>query len=385
MSEPSVAAPANPSSGAVRPTPFNAAMTAIGKALESKASPSQPTKAPESQPAPTNQALEGEASPEVEESAAAGPAEEAGAPSETENAPEDPGQQQTEEPAPLPESLDDIAKALEVDADKLGAMRVTVKTADGTEQVTLSELMAGHLRQGDYTRKTKEIAEQRRAIEARDAQIQQTWNAKLQSLDQLTEALTAQVQRGPTEADFAKYADRDNPEYNLELYLQHKVRYDAQVKALTEARAARQAEAQRQQQELYRKAVETRAEQQRLLGNALPELRKPDSLSKFHAEMSETLQGYGYETPEINAFVSGPFDHRQVLIVADAMKWRQMQKGKTKVEKQIKALPPVVKPGAAKPRVNPADEKIKALRSRLQRGRGTKADAEVLIAQALRR
>ena len=71
------------------------------------------------------------------------------------------------------ETLDDIAKALGVDAESLLAnLKMRIKVNGEERLVSLKEAQTGHQLEADYRRKTTELAEQRRAVEQDFAQRQ---------------------------------------------------------------------------------------------------------------------------------------------------------------------------------------------------------------------
>jgi hypothetical protein len=95
---------------------------------------------------------------------------------------ETPSESPVEQPEPDADGGDELAKAmLDVEddmdtpdspGDKPGdiwAQEVQFDTADGPVTATVEELKAGYLRQGDYTRKTQAIADERKNLESADA------------------------------------------------------------------------------------------------------------------------------------------------------------------------------------------------------------------------
>lgn len=54
---------------------------------------------------------------------------------------------------------------LEIDSPEFWSQTIVVETSDGPAQVTFDDLRKGYMRQADYTRKTQELASQRRVTE----------------------------------------------------------------------------------------------------------------------------------------------------------------------------------------------------------------------------
>jgi len=78
----------------------------------------------------------------------------------------------------------------EVEEEELEETRYTVKAAGEEKEVTLEELMQGYQLGADYTKKTQELAENRKAVEAEARaiieakQVRDTYAQRLQSIEQ---------------------------------------------------------------------------------------------------------------------------------------------------------------------------------------------------------
>jgi len=86
-------------------------------------------------------------------------------------------------------------------------------------------------------------------------------------------------------------------------------------------------------------------EQARTLQQEIPELADPEKGSKMKEQLVRTgVETYGYTPEEMSQIM----DARAVKVLADAMKYRQLQEGKGKAVEKTKNARPVVKPGAKK-------------------------------------
>ena len=111
---------------------------------------------------------------------------------------------------------------------------------------------------------------------------------------------------------------------------------------------------QAQQQGMAQRA---RAEEQALLAR-LPEWRNAEkALPEKQAIARDLTDAYGFTAEEVGSLI----DHRMLLVARDAMKYRELQRTKGEKTKQVRAAPPVVKPGAVV-KTNPKAEftKVKA-------------------------
>ena len=99
--------------------------------------------------------------------------------------PEEPGQHAEAEPEPQEAEPEEQAEDDPV---------VTVKINGQDVDVKLSELKNGYQRQADYTRKTMEVAEQRKTAESEISKARQERQQYMQGLNQATALLQAQLQ-----------------------------------------------------------------------------------------------------------------------------------------------------------------------------------------------
>lgn len=164
--------------------------------------------------------------------------------------------------------------------------------------------------QADYTRKTQEVAETRKALEAQQAAIAQQAEAQKANLQEYVRLAAiddrlAQFQR----IDWATL-DRDDPvraqalgrEFSMLTYAQR------ELKDHLSAKEAQALEAQRS--DTAKKLQEGRAALAKAIPNFTPELAK---------NLRDHGTSYGFSAEE----VSGIQDARQVQVLHDAYLWRQ--------------------------------------------------------------
>ena len=206
-------------------------------------------------------------------------------------------------------------------------------TVDGTElSVNLEELIQGYQRNADYTRKTQELAQERNQSSEFVERSKKDVEAKLQKLDQLNNAAQAQLQQEYAEVDFEKLYDEDPVEAAR---LEHKMR----------KKHEQLAQVQQQTQELQSQEFNKYlGEQQKLLSQKIPEFIDEQKGPRFKQQMRDYLGNIGFNDTEINSV----YDHRYVMLVKDAMSYRNLQKAKPGIKKKVANAPKVVKGGVAK-------------------------------------
>lgn len=275
------------------------------------------------------------------------------------------------EPEAKPSTWKDVAAKLGADPAELAA-DVVIETKDG-ERVSVAELIRGHLRESDYTRKTSQLAEERKSAEHLHQQASAVWTQKLQEAGALVQYLESQMQ-GPSQQELDRLLELDPAEYVRTADKQKRTR-----EALDQAKAALRQASERTQYESQQKQQAYRVEQQNLLKQKVEEYRDTKKAIEFEQGMFKYLGDVGYNAQEIEQFSKSPFDHRDILVIRDAAKWRQFQAGKDKVTTAIKDKPPVtMKPGPAKGKPS-EQETIDSSRTRIRNARSdlTRRDAAI--------
>ena len=214
--------------------------------------------------------------------------------------------------------------------------RFTVKAAGEEKEVTLEELMQGYQLGADYTKKTQEVAEQRKALEAEQQavieakHVRDTYAQRLQAIEQF---LTS---------------GEDSPEQLAEMKENDPIGYAVKVAELTEKKE-QLAQVRSEQQRL---AQQQQAEQQRNLANFVQQ--EATKLSQVLPEFSDKAKGeqvrneirnYGKNVGFTDQELASVYDSRHVLILHKAMMYDKLQKSKPNVTKKVAQAPKMVKSG----------------------------------------
>lgn len=203
-----------------------------------------------------------------------------------------------------------------------------------TYRVKQSELRDGYMRQDDYQRKTATLAEQRRAVEAAQQQIEQERTQAANQLDVLIDGLYKQLVGD--QQQLAKLIEEDPQEYlRQQAAMQQRSAQLQQAMAQRQALQGRQSEAEQAKQREWRQA-----EREKLL-DKLPHWADEKKAAPEQQEIAEYLSEIGYSADELNELV----DHRALLVARDAAKYRQMQRAKEKRSREVTRKP--IRPGAA--------------------------------------
>jgi len=283
-----------------------------------------------------------------------------------------------EEPAELEvaDDGDDSEEAEEQLADDGEEQDVFEVTLPGGEkaEVTLDELAKGYSRQSDYTRKTEQVAAERRELAAeRDTVSQAVENERQQyqaALAELVREAGINLQREEN-VDWDKLRDEDPIEFASKW---------ADHQRKVEAYRASQYEMGRQQQqnEAAQKAQHGEfLQQQRVsLVEMIPDFANTEKAEAMQNNMREFLTSSygGFEDAEINNIV----DARHVALINDAMQWRKLQSQAVATTKKVSRLPKIVKPSASRGRSDVDAEQSAKLSNQARRS-GSVEDAAAAL------
>jgi len=243
------------------------------------------------------------------------------------------------------------------EADEEEQPQVFTVKVDGKEvEVTLDELQQGYSRTQDYTRKTQQIAETRKAVEAEAAAIR----AEREQYAQLLGALQQQLESaGEQPVDWDRLYAEDPIEW---------VRQRELVRDKQERQAAIQSEQQRLSQLTAQQQAEemkaTLAQQQAALIQAVPEWKDEKKAKAEKALLIEFGQKVGYSEDELK----NVFDHRAVVTLRKAALYDQMVSKRKDIKPVVNNGPRPVKPSAAG-RVSPTTEGTRAKQRLAKTGR----------------
>ena len=236
-------------------------------------------------------------------------------------------------------------------------------TIDGTDyEVTQDELIQGYQRNADYTRKTQELAVEKQQSSDFVERSKKDVETKLARLDQLNQAAQSQLQQEYAQIDFEKLYEEDPAEAAR---LEHKMRKkNEQLQQV-------QKQTQELQTQEFSKYLE---EQQKQLSVKVPEMNHPEKGSEFKKQMRNYLSSVGFNNQEIDSV----YDHRYVLLVKDAMNYRNLQKAKPEIKKKAVNAPKVVRGGVSKSKGQQQAEVRRQQLSKLRKT-GKVADAAKLF------
>jgi hypothetical protein len=248
-------------------------------------------------------------------------------------------------------------------------------TVNGEEvAVSLDELLSGYSRQSDYTRKTQEIATDRKEMEA----LQQQYNSEVQQIQQerqqYMEALTNVISNHGAELekfsniDWNTLRENDPIEYvtTREQYREAQEKVQVMHNQRAQAQQIQQAEMNKAQHQMLQ------VEKGKLV-EAIPEWSDPEKQKELAANLQSYAKGQGFTEEELNSLV----DHRSVLVLLKAQKYDQLHNSDVK-SKKLKNKPKVIRSGTGTTSKTTSKSKRAAKMKRLQ-GSGHVDDAASIL------
>ena len=277
-------------------------------------------------------------------------------------------QQETEQ---VEEVVDDEAEVQEDDSQEEEPSYV-VKAAGEEKEVPLSELIKGYQLGADYTKKTTEVAEQRKLVEAERGAIEEAKYARdsyAQRLQAIDNFLTSQM---PQE-DLQSLKENDPIGYAV------KVAELSEKKEQLQAIRAEQARIAQQQQSDYARAMSDRvAQEASKLAQVLPEFSDPAKGDNFRKEIRSYGKTLGFTEEEL----SQVYDSRHVLTLHKAMMYDKLQKSKPAITKKVNEAPRMLRAGTSGGNKQSDAQKLTQQKTQL-RNSGKVRDAAALFEQFL--
>ena len=229
--------------------------------------------------------------------------------------------------SPVEGSESDLDDEDDDDGDQYGTLDLSTTIEVDGEEKTIEELRSGFLRQKDYTRKTQELAEHRKAVEAKDQEMDRERAEYAQLLPALAERIQQEAKQEP---DWDTLYDTD-PVMAAKAERQWRKEQEARTAQLQ----AVQAEQQRMQQIAAQKQEQMQQsylEQQRqILPDIIPEWRDKKVAATEATQIRDFLLGEGFSEQD----VSGMSNATLVKLARKAMLY---DRGETRAN-EVKAKP----------------------------------------------
>lgn len=273
-----------------------------------------------------------------------------------------------------PDEPDDSQEVEASEEESSESSEVTDEVTDDAEEVEYEgkayklpkELKDALLRQQDYTRKTQEVAEKRRAIEEQSASVEFREKFQQAHFAKAVEAQSLQSQlQQYSQVNWAELAE-SNPSQYLQLDRQHR--------QLQEAYGRINADIQQLGNQFVQKIQQ---DKQKAQARCIEELRRDfkDFGPELLKNLDETGKSFGFSGEELSEIA----DPRMIRVLHAAWQFNRLQSGKSLVDKKVSEARPVQAKGARSANTSHVNAQLKDARDRLKKT-GKASDAESFLA-----
>ena len=271
------------------------------------------------------------------------------------------------------QTITELAEALELSPDEfMDSLKAKVKVNGQESEVTLAEAFKGYQREADYTRKTQEVAEEKRQIEAERTQIEeanQLWNQQMQEAVATVDAATNAVLADFNQVDWDRLKIEDPTQFVIREreYQQRHAQLQQQKQALV------QHDAQVKQQRM----AEILPKEQAALRASIPEWNEESVYEAEKKAVADYAVSLGYTEAEVNNLV----DHKAVVLLRKAMLYdkAKSQPEPKAVKKVTRKVSKVMKPGARGNATTVKQDAIEKAKKRLKRTGSSNDLSKVLL------
>jgi len=243
------------------------------------------------------------------------------------------------------ETLETEDETEEEDSDEEQPVQNVKLKVNGEEiEKPLDEVVALAQQGLDYTKKTQEVAEQRKAVEALQQELnmatqqfqqqQQLNNLLIEDVAKVT-ALDQQLAQYQN-VDWQKLSDSDFVEAQ-KLFFEYNQLQQERSNAVSQFETKRQEALNKQQQMIAAQVAKGKEQLAKEIPNWSPQTTQ---------EIIEHSKTYGFTDGELNSIV----DPRHVRVLHDAMQWQKLKSKNSVTKKKVASAKPVVKPGSKDPK-----------------------------------
>ena len=237
-------------------------------------------------------------------------------------------------------------------------------TINGEEhEVSMDELLKGYSRQSDYTKKTQELSEHRKAFEGARQQMAQEYHQIQAERQQYVDSLQQIVDTSVPGLD--QYASVNWEQLKAEdpiAFITKKEEFRDSQDQIAQYQAQQEEVYQKQYQEYQKQAHQTLHQEHVKMAEVLPEWKEPEKQKKLAKDIKEYALSVGYTPEEVGSLV----DHRSLLVLIKAQKYDSLQNADVK-SKKLKNKPKVIRSGKGKSKGEDNKVKHAAKMKRLQK------------------
>ena len=244
--------------------------------------------------------------------------------------------EQADESAPSGiDTFEQLVEALGAKPEDVLGLKYKLKIDGEEKEVTLADLVKVNQLEGHVTKKSMEVAEQRKAFETERQQWQNAYRERIAVADQVANRQLQQLQLTAQQLEASGLAQSDPSQY-----LMIKDQINTQWQA---TQAERQAIAQNYQQTQAQLTQVAQQQAVQAIRTQHPDLSDEASYGNALAGMRAYLKEMGVQDQGMQAIQVDPV---VFSVVRDAMRYRDLQKARPQVQNKVRTAPTVGRPGS---------------------------------------
>ncbi len=225
------------------------------------------------------------------------------------------GEQQATEAEDAPAEDAEGQEADDPDQQEDDTDSYTVKVDGQDVTVTLDELTRGYSRTADYTRKTQELAQQRKAAEA-ELSLAKAERAHYQ--ENLTKVMAQIQQQAPQEPDWIRLANENPADY-----VRQRAQWDVFQSRLRELEQEQRQVSEREEADEAKALAAKKQTEMALMLEAIPAWKDPKKLAEGSRALEAFVKQVGFTPDELN--LGDVNDHRIIVLLHEAMMYRKLK------------------------------------------------------------
>ncbi len=212
-----------------------------------------------------------------------------------------------------------------------------IKMAGEEREITQSELIKLAQQGADYTKKSQQVSEQRKALESESRAIEEAKVLRKQYAERL-DAIQQMLQAQQPEDDLEYLKENDPIGYAVKVA--DITQREKQMQAIN---YERQRLAEMQQAENIERQKQTIAQQAQLVSELIPDYSDPKKGATLRNELRAYAKSIGYTDEEVGQV----YDARTVKALYDAMQYQKLVESKPSVSKKMQSAPKMIKSGTS--------------------------------------
>ena len=237
-----------------------------------------------------------------------------------------------DEPEATDEEDEDSEDEVEVEERKTFRVK-----ANGEEKdVTLNELVEGYQKGSDYTKKSQELATQRKAVEAEAHAVNEAMQMREQYAQRLSQVQALLQQEGDDGVNMDELKENDPIQYAIKVADKTENNKKLQLLQQEQNRLA-----QEQQQQVAQHQAKMVQHEAHMLSEKVKEFSDPKQSEQVKKDIREFGKSVGFSDEEL----SQVYDHRHVIVMQKAAQWDKLQKANPSVTKKLSKAPKMSKKG----------------------------------------